>query len=407
MKLHHVLVLVLILGLTLGACSPAAPQPQASEQSQGNDPCKADEWGCAVIHPGQTIKIGASAPISGPSANYGIDNQNAGLIAAADAGEIHGFSFELYSEDDEGSSEGGAAVANKLAADPTVVALLGTLFTGPAAASMSIYEEAGIPMLSPSATAGFLTQQGSQVFNRLPFIDPIQGKAAAEFIYNNLNARKIAIIHNGEDYGRGLADTVKSTFESLGGTVTAVEGITSGEADYTPILSTIATQKPEVLYFGGYYQDAAVLSNQLKVVNLPDTVFFGCDGTYGADYLAQAGPNAEGSIHANMRAPEETELKLAFDVAYNKTFGVAPGVLSPFSYNSYDAVTILANAVKEVAFLGDDGNLYIPRGALVNAVRHTDGYVGIGSYSCDEVGECNTEGPAFERVINGEWVVQN
>jgi branched-chain amino acid transport system substrate-binding protein len=80
-------------------------------------------------------------------------------------------------------------------------------------------------------------------------------------------------------------------------------------------------------------------------------------------------------------------------------------VLSPFSYNSYDSVTILANAIKSVAYLDEDGNLVIPREALVDAVRGTAGYVGIGSYSCDEIGECNTEGPAFEMVFNGEWVV--
>lgn len=406
MKFQRILFFMLMFIMALSACNPIAPKAE-DNKNPDNDPCLSDEWGCAVIHPGQTIKIGASAPISGPAANLGIDNRNAGTLAVADAGEIFGFSFELQMEDDEGSSESGAAVANKLVSDPTVVALLGPLFTGPAAAAMPIYETAGIPMMSASATAGFLTQEGSRVFNRIPFIDPIQGKAAADFIYTQLKATRIAIIHNSEDYGRGLADAVKAEFESLGGTITSVEGITPGEADYTPILTTIAAQNPEVLYFGGYPQEAAVLTNQLKSVNLQETIFFGCDGSYGTDYLAQAGENAEGTIHANIRMPKESDLKNSFEKAYIETYGIAPVTLSPYTYNSYDATLILTNAVKSVAFLGDNGSLYIPRGALVDAVRNTTEYIGIGTYTCNEVGECNTEGPAFERVINGEWVVIN
>jgi branched-chain amino acid transport system substrate-binding protein len=429
MKFKNMFVLLLVFVLALSACTPAAEEPVAeepvaeepaaeepvaeepaaeepvAEEPASDDPCASDAFGCAVVEPGQTVKIGMSSPMTGPYADFGIDAENSGLIGVADAGEFEGFAFELLAEDDEGGAEGGAAVANKLVADPTFVAMAGPLFSGATAAAMPIYEAAGIPMMSPSATAGFLTQEGSQVFNRLPFVDPIQGAAAADFMFNELGVTKIAVLHDGEDYGRGLATIVKEEFEALGGTVTAFEGITPGEADYTPILSTVATQSPEVVYFGGYNQDGAVLTNQMKSTGLEDAIFFGCDGTWGADYLEQTGENAEGSIHANTRAPEESEVKAAFDEAYLSAYGVAPVVLSPFSYNSYDAVTILTNAVKSVGFVGADGNLYIPRGALVAEVRGTSGFVGVGSYSCDAIGECNTEGPAFEKVVDGEWVV--
>jgi branched-chain amino acid transport system substrate-binding protein len=403
MKFKYTIVLMLVFVLALSACAPAAEEP--ADQDSADDPCVNDEFGCAVVESGQTIKIGMSSPMTGPYADFGIDAENSGLIGVADAGEVEGFAFELIAEDDEGSPEGGAAVANKLVADPTFVAMAGPLFSGAAAAAMPIYETAGIPMMSPSATAGFLTEEGSKVFNRLPFVDPIQGAAAAEFMFNELGVRTIAVLHDGEDYGRGLATIVKEEFEALGGTVAAFEGITPGEADYTPILSTVATQSPEVVYFGGYNQDGAVITNNMKAVGLEDAIFFGCDGTWGADYLAQTGENSEGSIHANTRAPEESDTKAAFDEAYMEAYGIEPVVLSPFSYNSYDSVTILANAVKSVAFVGDDGNLYIPRGALVTEVRGTSGFVGVGSYTCNEIGECNVEGPAFEKVVDGEWVV--
>ena len=414
MKKKAFLSVIVLFALVLVSCAPAAaPAEEApaaeeaapAEEAMADDAC-AGEWGCAVIELGQTIKIGMSSPMTGPYADFGIDAENSGLIAVADAGDVEGWAFELIAEDDEGGAEGGAAVANKLVADPTFVALAGALFSGATAAGMPIYEEAGIPMLSPSATAAFLTQEGSAVFNRIPFTDPIQGAAAASYMYNDLGFTTIAVLHDGEDYGKGLATTVKDEFEALGGTVTTFEGITAGEADYTPILSTIAVDSPEAIYFGGYNQEGAVLTNQMKAVGLEDAIFFGCDGTRGLDYLTQTGANGEGSVHANTRKPPESETLTAFDVAYEAAYGVAPVVLSPFSYNSYDCTTILADAVKAVAFVGDDGNLYVPRAELVATVRATTGFAGVsGAITCNEIGECNEEGPAFESIVDGAWVV--
>lgn len=416
MKKHLFLSVVVLFALVLVSCAPAAAPaeeaPAAEEameeeamEEEAADPCT-DEWGCAVVEPGQTVKIGMSSPMTGPYADFGIDAENSGLIAAADAGDVEGWTFELVAEDDEGGAEGGAAVANKLVADPSFVGMAGPLFSGATAAGMPIYEEAGVTMLSPSATAAFLTQEGSEVFNRVPFTDPIQGASAASYMYDVLGFTTIAVLHDGEDYGKGLATTVKDEFEALGGTVTTFEGITAGEADYTPILSTVAVDSPEAVYFGGYNQDGAVLTNQMKAVGLEDAIFFGCDGTWGLDYLTQTGANGEGSIHANTRKPPESEAKDAFDAAYEAAYGVAPVVLSPFSYNSYDCTTILANAVKAVAYVGDDGNLYVPRSEMAATVRGTSGYEGVsGAITCNEIGECNEEGPAFESIVDGEWVV--
>ena len=96
------------------------------------------------------------------------------------------FKFELVAQDDGGTPEGGAAVANKLVSDPEVVAIAGHIFSGATDAAMPIYEKAGLPMMSPSATNPPLTQTGSKVFNRVVFTDAAQGKFAAEYLYNNL-----------------------------------------------------------------------------------------------------------------------------------------------------------------------------------------------------------------------------
>jgi len=386
--------------------APAAEAPAA--EGAPEDVCATDEFGCAKIEPGQTIKIGMGSPMTGGDASFGIDAEQSGKLAVADAEDFNGFQFELLAEDDQGAAEGGAAVANKFVADPTLVGVAGHLFSGATFAAAPIYEAAGIPMMSPSATNPGLTQQGFKVFNRVPFTDAAQGEAAAEFIYNELGIRKIAVLHDGEDYGKGLAEIVKSSFEALGGEVVEFMGITSKEADYTPVLTTIAAKQPELLYFGGYTQDGAVLANQMKTTGLENAIFFGCDGTFGTDFLNRAGENAEGSYHATPRTPPATPEKEKFDADYNTAYGVGPGELSPFSWNSYDCVTILISKVREVGFVGSDGALYIPRGALVAAVRGVTDYVGIsGTYTCDATGECNTQGPQFHKVVDGEFVTVN
>ena len=114
------------------------------------------------------------APMTGGNASFGIDISQGGTVAAKDAGTWNGVTFELVAEDDGGIAEGGAAVANKFVADPAVVAVAGHIFSGATAAAMPIYEEAGIPMLSPSASNPPLTDQGSKVFNRIVFTDQTQ-----------------------------------------------------------------------------------------------------------------------------------------------------------------------------------------------------------------------------------------
>jgi len=370
--------------------------------------CAADDYGCAVINPGQTIKIGMGSPMTGGDSAFGIDAENSGKIAVADACTVAGFQFELMAEDDTGTAEGGAAVANKFAADPTVVGVAGHLFSGASFAAAPIYEEVGIVMLSPSATNPGLTQQGFRVFNRVPFTDALQGKAAAEYLFNELGFTKVAFMHDSQDYGKGLAEIAAAEFEALGGEAVEVMGITSKEADYSPVLTTIAAKGPEAIYFGGYTQDGGVIANNMKTTGLENAVFFGCDGTFGTDFLNRAGENAEGSFHATPRTPPDTPEKANFDVCYTEAYGVGPGELSPFTWNSYDTTTALTQKVKELAMLGDNGSLYIPRGALVDGVRNLTNWTGIsGTYSCAPVGDCNIEGPQFWVVQNGEFVAVN
>ncbi len=398
MKFKNILVLMIVFVLALSAC---APKP-AEVSDDLPAACQEDAFGCAVIPAGETIKIGMGAPMLGDYSMFGIDISQAVALALEHDDGFEGWTYELIAEDTGGAPEGGAAVANKMVTDPTVAAIAGHIFSGSTDAAMPIYEKAGLPMMSPSATNPDLTTKGSTVFNRLAFTDAAQGAAAADLLFNALGFTKIAVMHDGGTYGQGLADVVKAAFEEMGGEVVGYEAVTPGEADYVAPLSAVAAGEPEAVYFGGYAAEGIVMMNQWSQAGLDGVLFFGCDGTFGVEFTDKTGANGEGAIAASL-VPPDSEEKAAFDAAYAAKFPTKAGELSAFTWSSYDTGGVLIAAIESVAFV-EDGKLFIPRGALVEAVRNSD-YVGLtGLIKCDAIGECNASGPAFYQVVDGEWV---
>jgi branched-chain amino acid transport system substrate-binding protein len=386
-----------VVAMLFAGCAPAASTTLPAA-------CTSDSFGCAVFNKGDTVKIGMGAPMTGGNASYGIDISQGATIAIKDAGDVQGWKFALDAQDDQGAAEGGASVANKFASDPSIVAVAGHIFSGATAAAMPIYEKAGIPMLSPSATLPALTTTGSKVFNRIAFTDTNQGNAAADYLFNTMKIKNLAVIHDGSDYGKGLGDMVAAQFTKDGGTVVIEQAITPGETDYTAVLSAVASKSPDALFFGGYTAEGAIIANQMKQTGLEKALFFGDDGTYGADFLSRTGTNGEGAYASIAPASPDSTAKETFNKAYQDQFGTAPGTLSPYTWAGYDSAAALAATIKTVAFV-DNGKLYIPRGALVKAVRSLSNYVGLsGTFTCQSNGECNVDKPQFVMVKSGAWV---
>ena len=394
-RLYFVFAVILVASMALSACGGSSGAVPAE--------CASDPASCAVVSAGQTIKIGMGAPMTGDNAAFGQDISQAAKVAVSDAGKFNGFAFELVAEDDGGTPEGGAAVANKLVADPTVVAIAGHIFSGATAAAMPIYEAANIPMMSPSATNPPLTQSGSKVFNRCVFTDAAQGKFASAYLFNKLGIKKLAIMHDGQSYGQGLAEVVQTEFTALGGEVVAFQAITPGESDYSAALADIASKGPQALFYGGYTAEGVVIVNQMKQAGLQGVIFFGDDGTFGQDFLDRTGANGEGAYSTSL-IPPASEAKTKFDAAYLAAYGQPAGKLSPYSWTAYDSAAVLIKNIESVAVLSG-GKLYIPRAALVAAVRATKDYQGLsGTITCDATGECSASGPVFNIDQGGKWV---
>ncbi len=366
--------------------------------------CKKDNPGCAVFSPGQTIRIGMGSPMTGNNALYGQDVSQAARLAVSDAGQFQGFLFELVVKDDSGTPESGAAIAKEFVADPQVVAIAGHIFSGASLAAIPIYNAARIPMMSPSATNPGLTAIGSKVFNRDTFTDAAQGKFAAAYLFNKLGVKNLAILHDGQAYGQGLAQVVSNQFSGLGGKVVAFNAIAPGRSDYGADLAILAAKQPQAVFYGGYTAEAVVIVNQMKQAGLTGVTFFGDDGTFGQDFLDRTGANGEGAYSTSL-IPPASDAKTKFDAAYLAAYGQPAGILSPYTWTAYDAAAVLIDRIKSVAMLGSDGKLYIPRGALVAAVRNTRNYMGLsGIITCDGTGECAASGPTFFVDHNGKWV---
>jgi branched-chain amino acid transport system substrate-binding protein len=341
--------------------------------------------------------------MTGDYSAFGIDISRGAELAVKAQPKVKDFDIELLVEDTQGASEQGAAVANKFAADPRVVAVDGHTFSGPTEVAIPIYGDAGIVMMSPSATNPDLTTLGSEVFNRVAFHDRMQGEFAANYIYNTLGIRKIAVIHDGGAYGQGLAEMTSGFFVGLGGTALGTEAITPGETDYSAPLAKIAASGPELIYFGGYDADAAVMVTQMAGAGLEGVLFFGCDGTYGANYLDLSGSAAEGTFSTYVPIPESGAFT-TFKADYEAAYGDPQGKLSPFSPHGYDSMAILLKAIDEVA-IESGSSLIIPRKALAEVVRGTKDYQGLtGSITCSSTGECAAAAIQFMKVVGGEWV---
>ncbi|MGA2488968.1 MAG: branched-chain amino acid ABC transporter substrate-binding protein [Anaerolineales bacterium] len=389
---HTVLLVAIII---LSACS--------SQNGAFPAVCKTDAIGCAVFEPGQTLKIGIDTPLTGDKAFFGQDILQASKIAVSDAGNFKGFAFELVTGDDDGTTESGAAIANTFVGDPQVIAIAGSLFSDATKAAMPIYEAAGVSMMSLTATNSTMTEQSSKIFNCAGITDATQGKSAAQYLYNVLKVKMIAIVYDGQAFSQGLVQVVNDQFTALGGKVVAVQAINPGESDYSAVLADVASKKPQALFYGGYTAEAVVIVNQMKQAGLTGVAFFGDENTFSQEFLDRTGENGRGA-YSTALTPPMSDARTRFDSAYLATYDQPVGKLSPYTWIAYDSVAVLIKNIESVA-VASDGKLYLPRAALVIAIRETKDYRGLsGTLTCDINGACSDSSPVYYIDKAGNWV---
>jgi branched-chain amino acid transport system substrate-binding protein len=363
-----------------------------------------------VVAPGEPVRVGASIALTGPIPEFGLDISQSYQLSVSDlnaAGGLMGHDYELDIQDGACDGDAATVVANGFAADPTILAVAGGTCTGETLGLAPILQEARIPFVSASATNPAVTSEDCDICNRVALSDALQANVDADYVFNTMGLTKAAVMHDNTDYGLGLAELFQAAFEELGGEVTSFDGIQVGDVDYRPVLTQVSTNEPEVIFFGGYYQEAALIAGQMLETGLEDAVLFSDDGTYGDAFINTAGDVGEGVYASFVAGDEIAEANETFDAAYLEMWGVTPDEQGPFHAQAYDSVQMIAAALSSVAQADDNGEgyLFFDREEVISAVRSTSGLQGLsGTMACNEIGDCGAGGIQIFQVQDGSFV---
>ena len=412
MKNRKLLALFALLGalsLVAAACGSDDDGGGATSASGGGGASGAadcsDEFGCVEIAAGDPIQLASLLSITGDTASLGTDS-NHGVELAIDylddafdgtPGQLLGHDVTLQQEDDGCSAEGGQAGATALAANPDIVAVIGTSCSSAAlGVADTILGDKGVLLFSPSNTnPGLTSEEAHQPFYaRTAHNDKIQGAIVADFVFNKLKIDSAATINDESPYADGLAQAFRDNSEALGGTITDTEQVNSSDTDLGPVFTNIASTNPGVVYGPNFNPVCALSYSQGSDILAKGTVQIGSDGCLESSFLDTVGdPIADYDYYAS--SPDVTAYqggdfyKNEYLPAYTDQFGKPTSV---FNAHAYDATNVLFDAIESVAVDDGSGNLTISRTALRDAVFATSGYQGLtGTITCTPLGDCATD----------------
>ncbi len=343
------------------------------------------------------IRIGASAPLTGPQAHIGKDNENGTRMAIEDANAkgimIGGKKarFELLSEDDQSDPKSATIVAQKLV-DAKVNGIIGHLNSGTTIPASRIYSDNGIPQISPSATAVPYTAQGFKTAFRVMANDSQQGRVLGEFAAKNLVAKKIAVIDDRTAYGQGLADEFIKSAQANGAQIIAHEYTTDKAVDFTAVLTSIKGKKPDLIFFGGMDPQGAPMLKQLRGLAI-DAKFMMGDGGYTPKFIDNAGTAAEGAYASLPGVPlDQMPGGKDFSQRYQAKFNQPIQLYAPYCY---DAVNVMIAAMQKAD--SADPAKYLPALAKIE-------YNGVTArIRFDEKGDLKGGAVTLYQVKLGKW----
>ena len=296
---------------------------------------------------GSVIRIGSVAPLTGPQTHIGKDNEN-GARLAVDEINAKGLvldgkpvKLELLGEDDQAEPKTATIVAQKLV-DAGVAAVIGHLNSGTTIPASKIYHDAGIPQISPSATAVAYTAQGYKTAYRVMANDAQQGKALGQFAVSKLGAKKIAIIDDRTAYGQGLADEFEKAAKGAGAEIVAREFTNDKATDFSAILTSLKGKSPDLLFFGGMDPQGGPMAKQMKSLGLTAKLLGG-DGLQNVNFLTLAGSDAEGVVASSPGLPIDA---MPGGPDFRKKFEAKYGPIQVYAPYAYDAVYALIDAMK-------------------------------------------------------------
>ena len=324
-------VVVSAASLALAACSSSGSSPSSSAGGGG------------------TVKIGFMGDLTGANKALGINIRNGAKLAIDQYNATNpATKITLVEYDSQGDPKQASSLAPK-AVDDGIVGLVGPAFSGETADTGAIWQEAGVPFISASATRVSLATNGWSTFHRVLADDGFQGPGVANVLIKALAAKKVAVIDDKSEYGKGLADAV-ATALTAGGVAIPVREAVAAEGTNVPNYSSTITKIKgagvDAIFYGGYYAQAGPFAKQLKDGGV-SARFVSGDGSLDPAFITGAGAAAESAILscacALINAAATGTSKTFYD-AYQAAFSAEPGTYSP---EGYDAATVFINGIKE------------------------------------------------------------
>ena len=355
---------------------------------------------------GSAIVVGEFGSMTGDKATFGTSTDNGIKLAVAQInkdGGIDGHPLDVHLQDDEGKPDEALTVVKKLITEDKAVAILGEVASKNSIAAAPFCNSSKVPMISPSSTNPKVTLDKPYVF-RVCFIDPFQGKVAAEFATGKLKAKTAAIMRDATgDYSIGLTQAFQDNFTKMGGRIVALKDYQAGDPDFRAQLVAIKAANPDILYIPGYYNEVGTIARQAREVGLTKTPLLGGDG-WESDKLIEGAGGPGGALencyftdHSSLDVSDPLTKKFAdgYQAAYNQP-------ASALAAEGYDAALVLADAMKRAGKPADgdyDSEAY--RAKLRDAIAATKGFKGAtGDITLDA--DRNANKPAVVLQIKGK-----
>jgi branched-chain amino acid transport system substrate-binding protein len=330
----------------------------------------------------KTIKIATQTPLSGGQAALG-EGIKLGTQLALDKFkgnlEKQGFKVVLVPYDDQAKPDVGVSNAQNIIADQQILGVIGHLNSGVAIPSSEVYKTVNLAMISPANTNPTVTDRGYKDVYRVCGRDDVQGVVGSEFAHDALKAKSVYVIHDKTTYGQGVAEFFMNDAKKKGIKVLGFEG-TEEKSNFDPIITPIKAKNPDLIYFGGLYEQAGPFFKQAREKGVK-AKFLGPDGLDSSDLTKIAGKAVKGMYYTSVAGPVTVyPAAKQFADEYKKNYGKNP---EPFSAQAYDATAILLKAIEAAA----QGGQVPTRDAVTAAIRNVK-YTGLtGAIEFDAKGD--------------------
>jgi len=374
--------------------------------------CSRDSGGGDAQEEKKTVKIGVIAPLTGNLSELGLGIKNSVDLAVRQANEkgtVPGYEIVLAAEDDAADPATGANAANKLASDPQVAAVVGTLNSSVAQSVAPVLSKANITQISPANTNPTLTRGPKPddspkrvwpTYMRVATTDTYQGPFAADYVYNKAGFKSAFVIHDKKTYGQGLAQTFSKRFEDDGGKIAGTETVNENDRDFGAVVTQVIGTDADMVYYGGEYPAAGPLAAQLKERGFKGPLMGG-DGIYASDFFKGAGDKGEGTLATSIGEPV-SELETAKQFVTDYQAAGFKESYSAYGAQSYDAANIIIQGLAKV--LPNAQSVEAARPDIVKTIGATSGFQGVtGEHTFDEYGDTSNRALTVYKATGKEW----